>query len=351
MQVEDIFSDASAWTCTSCTLSNPADVLFCDACKQRSHALDVSFQQLARAARDLGYPFIGSWKDLDVLPKNNRGEFSLSPTFHPDFLVAVVKHGAFPMTTNISRIPIMAVKLHHERCLIDLRFRSPHVQTKTKKHANRYHFAINADDKAFDRAVAMIQRKHPSNWMSGMLVEGLKKVNSEEMRMVVWEVTERKKENLKKVSIVFVCFKVFNRDNLLVAVEIGYCHGKIYTSMTGAFEEDGAGSVQLATTAGWLLSNNFLVWDFGMHMGYKQDLGAITVPRTVWLEFVSALGGKVKPWKDDHGECAPLARTKKICTDIETLSVSELKHMAKVAKVDISQCLEKKEMMDKLISK
>jgi Leu/Phe-tRNA-protein transferase len=235
------------------------------------------------------------------------------------------------MTTSIGRIPVMAIKLHRERSIIDLRFLSPHVQNKTKKHSNRYRFAINADDGCFDRAVAMLDRRHKNNWMSSMLVQSLKRVyltKPDELRMLVWE--------------------VWNREDVLVAVEIGYLHGKIYTSMSGAFEEDGAGSVQLAVTAGWLLQSNVLIWDFGMQMEYKQGLGAKTISRSEWLDCVAACGGKVKinPHESEKTECATLARTKKRFADIESLSVGELRHVAKLLKIDLHGLVEKGEMVN-----
>jgi Leu/Phe-tRNA-protein transferase len=238
-----------------------------------------------------------------------------------------VKRGCFPMTTSISRIPIMAVKLHHERSIVDLRFVAPHIQKKTKKISNRFTCSLNADDGSFERALEMINRRHPSNWLSPMLAQSLQRIQSPEMRMLVWE--------------------VFNADKNLVAVEIGYVHGKIYTSMTGAYEEDGAGSVQLATTAGWLLHNDFLVWDFGMQMEYKRGLGARTVPRNVWLEYVAALGGAVKiELPKEAFECAVFARTKKSRCNFETLSVGELKHTAKLLNLDLRGLVEKSEMVE-----
>jgi hypothetical protein len=83
---EDIFAEGQPWTCTTCTFRNTGESYVCDACGERSHLLDVSLNQLRQVANQLGYPFIGSFNDLDTLPKANRDEFSLCITFHPDLV-------------------------------------------------------------------------------------------------------------------------------------------------------------------------------------------------------------------------------------------------------------------------
>jgi hypothetical protein len=85
-EAEDVFSESGPWVCTTCTVRNSGDSLFCECCNARSHRLDVSYAQLRLVALDYGYGYIGSFKDLDVVPKQNRGEFSFAPTFHPDLV-------------------------------------------------------------------------------------------------------------------------------------------------------------------------------------------------------------------------------------------------------------------------
>jgi len=72
----------------------------------------------------------------------------------------------------------------------------------------------------------------------------------------------------------------------LVAGELGYTVGSIYTSLTGYYTESGSGMVQLVTLARLLQKNNFQLWDFGMTMAYKVQLGGKEVLRADWLRTV-----------------------------------------------------------------
>jgi Leu/Phe-tRNA-protein transferase len=75
----------------------------------------------------------------------------------------------------------------------------------------------------------------------------------------------------------------------LVAGEVGYRVGKIYTSLSGFFERGDAslsnvGTLQLVRLAQHLEEAGFAFWNLG-HPGmqYKQDLGARILPRAVFL--------------------------------------------------------------------
>lgn len=73
--------------------------------------------------------------------------------------------------------------------------------------------------------------------------------------------------------------------DVLVAGELGYAQGGVYTSLTGAYVKAhaGAGSVQLGCLGVLLRAAGFQVWDFGMAMGYKLELGGKEWLRPVWL--------------------------------------------------------------------
>lgn len=339
---EDIFSDRRHWTCTSCTVVNAAGAESCEVCGAASHLLAVSISALAHVWRDIGYPPIASWKDLDTLPRTNRREFCLAATFHPRFIVALVARGCFPMTIPIgpenSSIPVMAIKLHRERCLIDLRHQEVHVSRKTRKRANPLLFSLNGDEESFDRALALLNRRHENNWMAPMLAQSLKVIATTKpasMRMLIWE--------------------VWTREGQLAAVEIGYAMGKIYTSMTGAFDPafPGAGSVQLAVTSSWLRKNRFHIWDFGMSMSYKEELGARTVPRSRWLEIVEVCGAgavietepKDGAGKQDCGMYLKVADPPRADL-LPAMSAKELKDVAKTLGVSLAGASEKQEIVN-----
>jgi hypothetical protein len=74
------------------------------------------------------------------------------------------------------------------------------------------------------------------------------------------------------------------QDGKLVAGELGYTVGGIYTSQTGFRTGTGTGSIQLFVLGQLLLERGCKLWDFGMAMQYKTDLGATTIPRAEWQQ-------------------------------------------------------------------
>jgi Leu/Phe-tRNA-protein transferase len=78
-------------------------------------------------------------------------------------------------------------------------------------------------------------------------------------------------------------FSLYRGDHL-VAGEFGAVAGKVYTSYSGYYEENSAGSVQLALTGRYLRDAGFALWDLGMPMPYKERLGAQIVDRPGFLE-------------------------------------------------------------------
>mmetsp|Transcript_94454 Transcript_94454/g.243963 ORF Transcript_94454/g.243963 Transcript_94454/m.243963 type:complete len:228 (+) Transcript_94454:60-743(+) len=78
----------------------------------------------------------------------------------------------------------------------------------------------------------------------------------------------------------------------LVAGEIGYTCGSVYSSCTGFTQKDeypGSGGVQLAALGRWLVRCGFEVWDLGMELDYKLELGARNVPRAEWARRIRKL--------------------------------------------------------------
>jgi Leu/Phe-tRNA-protein transferase len=74
------------------------------------------------------------------------------------------------------------------------------------------------------------------------------------------------------------------REGRLRAGEIGIICGKLYTSYTGYYDEDNAGTVQLVLLTRWLEENGFAFFDLGMPLPYKYDLGAIDISPEEFVE-------------------------------------------------------------------
>jgi Leu/Phe-tRNA-protein transferase len=76
------------------------------------------------------------------------------------------------------------------------------------------------------------------------------------------------------------------QDGKLVAGELGYSVGSIYTSQTGFYTVSGSGSVQLLALGKLLRRRGCTLWDFGMVMEYKTDMGATAMPRAEWRKTI-----------------------------------------------------------------
>ncbi|ETO05094.1 hypothetical protein RFI_32302 [Reticulomyxa filosa] len=228
-------------------------------------------------------------------------------------------------------------KLHQERCVIDLTKAKADVQTKTNvttdttiasgdekkesqaqqeqqktnkdeeskiqsstgelkigknltKRSSKYSLTI---DQAFIEVCTGCLKQHGMNWlyppMQGMLYTLYLKGGKKEFHGVkiysveLWD----------------------NQTGELVAGEIGSGVGGVYTSLTGFVAPDtidetsdspnkdtkkkrgknsGCGVIQMVGLARLLQEKGFKLWDLGMLMSYKADLGSINLPRRQFVE-------------------------------------------------------------------
>jgi Leu/Phe-tRNA-protein transferase len=74
------------------------------------------------------------------------------------------------------------------------------------------------------------------------------------------------------------------RDGKLAAGEFGIICGKVYTSYSGFYDEDNAGTVQLILAARHLQEQGFSFFDLGMPLDYKTDLGAESISAEAFVK-------------------------------------------------------------------
>ena len=200
----------------------------------------------------------------DILKKTDQ-EFCVALEFSPEFVNKICYEGCLPMADMLTdNIELLLIKLHANRCILS--FDNLHIPKNISRYCKGLEFSIDSD---FTSIIENIKKHHYSNcWLHPKLIEcfsGLFKQNQFKTRIHTIEVWD---------------------NNLLVAGEIGYSVGSIYTSLSGFYTKNGAGKVQLIALSKFLQANNFSFWDMGMGMRYKFELGALPILRKDFLKMV-----------------------------------------------------------------
>jgi len=161
--------------------------------------------------------------------------------------------------------------LHWENILISKRLKK--IIEKKIFNDNCYYLSVNKNTNAvFDG----IKKYHAeSNWMSQSYINCLKLFS-----------TKTSQKRLKLMSV-----ELWHNEKL-IAGEIGYLIGSIYTSLTGFFDRknyNNFGKIQLLSLASLLKRFNFEFWNMGHpYMKYKFEMGAIVYRRhpflNIWIK-------------------------------------------------------------------
>ena len=201
------------------------------------------------------------------------------------FVDAVCVAGFFPMATHLSfhhtKRPVMLVKLHHERCVIaGVGLEDLHVARSARKRFKQFSISINRD---FTGVVQGIQAQHSNCWIYPEYQAVLHQLHLATLAR------EHSSAQGSAFRTNLISIEVYAGDQL-VAGEIGFANGAVYTSMTGFFNHDfdGSGTAQLCALGLLLRRHGFHLWDFGMPYPYKLALGAKLYPQSVFLSMRKA---------------------------------------------------------------
>mmetsp|Transcript_5283 Transcript_5283/g.12728 ORF Transcript_5283/g.12728 Transcript_5283/m.12728 type:complete len:294 (-) Transcript_5283:101-982(-) len=193
----------------------------------------------------------------------------------PALIALLVWHGYLPMGGMGMLLP----KIHRARCV--LKPQDVHCGRKTRRRAKPFRLTI---DQAWPAVIAGIQEHTFTSqkgdcWLSTELAEAYEAVNSLDEKL--------------RHGVAFHSVELWHSETgELVAGEIGYTCGTIYSSCTGFTLKEkhpGAGSVQLVALGQWLLMSGYAVWDLGMELDYKLELGGSVIPRKEWAARVRHL--------------------------------------------------------------
>lgn len=228
-----------------------------------------------------GYLYISPYDDCNkivdaMLATNYNEEFCVAEDFSPEFIARLMEAGFLVMSIKVPEKDgkfsyVLLPKLHLERSA--LFFEDLHIKKSIRKHINRYELHADVE---FEHIVDRCVEKHGNDWLTPPLVDSIKKIRTSS-QLVNPQIF------IPTATACPTSFALY-RDNKLVAGEFGIVCGKVYTSYSGFYDEDNAGTVQLILTTRYLEENHFTFFDLGMPLDYKTDLGAENIAPQ---EFVS----------------------------------------------------------------
>jgi Leu/Phe-tRNA-protein transferase len=212
-------------------------------------------------------------------------EFCIAEGFDPEFTAKLMEAGFLVMSVDIGKDGepdyIMLPKLHLERSV--LFFEDLHIKKSIRRFLNRYELRADAE---FDRIVDRCGEKHESDWLTPPLVDCIKKIRRSALYSAALDSVSligaalnggAEAGRLEPTPCAYPASFALYRDGKLAAGEFGVICGKVYTSYSGFYEEDNAGTVQIILTARYLQEHGFSFFDLGMPMDYKTSLGAVDI--------------------------------------------------------------------------
>jgi Leu/Phe-tRNA-protein transferase len=194
--------------------------------------------------------------------------------FSPVFIARLMRAGFLVMSTCFADDPscyLLLPKLHLVRSV--LFFPDLHIKKSIKRFLSRYELRVDTDfDDIVDRCAAV----HGQDWLTNPLLEVIRFLRNAAVDRAVRPVS----------------FGVY-KDGKLKAGEFGVCVGGVYTSYSGYYDEDNAGTVQIILMARHLAERGAPFLDLGMPLPYKDDLGAINIATRRFVELFRE--GRKKP--------------------------------------------------------
>uniref|UniRef100_A0A7S0D653 Leucyl/phenylalanyl-tRNA--protein transferase n=1 Tax=Amorphochlora amoebiformis TaxID=1561963 RepID=A0A7S0D653_9EUKA len=250
-----------------------------------------------------------------------KSDFFWSLNFQPQFYADLFYNGLLPIAVRLDGFPtprhfgrlfpklpetakksgglvINMPKLHVQRCVV-CDFSWIHVKKSVRKKAKRYNVSF---DIAWEEVVKGLIEQHGQNWLYDPVVETFLLLHRKPLKKCSLKSSGNKKpisdENGAFISVHSV---ELWEEGKLVAGELGYSVGSVYTSLTGFRSKDCTGSIQMLAMAGMLKQLGYSMWDLGMALPYKLELGAKNFPRAEFIALLRTLRDRPpKPHLDEQ---------------------------------------------------
>jgi len=189
-----------------------------------------------------------------------------SDDFSPQYYIAQAKAGFIAVTDQYKDQELLLPEIQFTYAVLD--FEDLHISKKVKRLLAKKELQLEITHE-LEEVAAHINASHKNCWLSPAY---LKMLNA----------TKGIDENFDLISI------GIRADDVLVAGEIGYVIGEIYTSLSGFSSQEKCyknyGTAQLVLLAKYLQASGFAFWNLGQpYMSYKLALGAKIYERKAFL--------------------------------------------------------------------
>ncbi|OCM00290.1 Leucyl/phenylalanyl-tRNA protein transferase [Aliarcobacter thereius] len=207
---------------------------------------------------------------LLYLYENLEENYYLSDDFSLEFYILLAKTGFISTSIFIENKFYLLPEIQFEYAILD--FKNLHISKKVNNLLKKDNYIFKKDNNLKDFFLNL-NLYHKDNWLINQYEE------------LIYEL--KKQVNLNNFEI--IQFSIYNKNDELIASEIGYKIASTYTSLTGFCNKDkkynNFGKLQMTLTAQYLENNNFSFWNLGHpYMQYKFDLGATLYSRKEFLK-------------------------------------------------------------------
>lgn len=229
---------------------------------RKFHILIPVTREFLRAL-DVWIPTISSMSEIPHVPEilaRRGGEFCATAGTDPQTVAAVCRQGFIPMGLAHPVAPLLLIKLHQHRCI--LRFEDVHTSRNARRYARDLTMTVDRD---FFGTIQTLVSFYRDRWLIPDLVNALVELHHDP------------RDGVQAHSV-----EVYHQGRV-VAGEVGYSLGAVYTSLSGFHRKNGAGTVQLLSLSHVLKEAGYAFWDMGMEAEYKTRLGATLMAREEFL--------------------------------------------------------------------
>eukprot|EP00941_MAST-03F_sp_MAST-3F-sp1_P005674 g5674.t1 len=249
---------------------------------------------------------LASSQRMEVIRSNLKKNYYFSLDMSPEFYVAQAFAGFIAVACHQQNKTFLLPELQKEYCVLD--FEDLHISRKVRKRSRQFTISIDQD---FPAVLSGIRMHHSEDsWL-------LKKY--ENLLLYMFQQHTLPVPGYKNIHFRVHSCEVYDAtSNKVVAGEVGYSIGSVYTSLTGFFNRkeksregkklkfDAAGNVQLVALALLLKDAGFDFWNLGHPprpdcMQYKKYLGGKVLSRE---DFLTRWDAAVrKPLGTKHFSC------------------------------------------------